>query len=278
MIYCQGAIATNGYYVEQLNTSIYSVEELAYLCAHKGYRLNSDFVSKNLVEWIMDECACEDLAYRLQAILRDKGDKTAFVEAILRFVAIVPETEIERILQDISAGLNLSGYERRKLDADNAFYEKQYAKAITLYEELIALLPVSEEELLANAYYNLAAAKAQLFLYAEAMEAFEASYEILATEETLFAWLAAARMYYPENQYLEIVGDREDLYELSLRLEEYIKDIESHFVANEESRELEQLNEWKQYGSKEGYRVASARVLRDLCEEFREYHNVSEIE
>lgn len=276
MIYCQGMVATNGYYVQQLNTTIYSVEELAYLCAHKGYRLDSDFVSKDLAAWVMEECGCEDLAYRLQTILREKGDKTAFVEAILRFVGATPETEIEHILQDISAGLNLSGYERRKVDADNAFYQKQYEKAITMYEALISLLPVSEEELLANCYYNLAVTKAQLFLYAEAMEAFEASYEVLPIEETLFAWLKAARMYYPENQYLEIVGGREDLYDLSLRLEEHIKDIESNFVTNEEGRELEKLNEWMQYGGKEGYRVASSRVLRDLCEAFREYHHVSE--
>ena len=107
MIYCQGLVANNGYYVEQLNTTIYSVEELAYLCAHKGYRLNSDFVSEELVEWIMNECGCEDLAYRLQMIWRDKWDKATFVEAILRYVAMVSETEIERILQDISAGLNV---------------------------------------------------------------------------------------------------------------------------------------------------------------------------
>lgn len=276
MIYCQGAIAANGYYVEQLNTSIYSIEELAYLCAHKGYRLDSDFVCKELVNWVLDECGCEDLAYRLQTILREKGDKTTFVEAILRFAACVKETEIEHILQDISAGLNLSGYERKKLDADNAFYQRQYTKAVSLYEALIELLPVSEEEMLASCYYNLAVTKAQLFLYEEAMEAFEASYQILATEDTLFAWLKAARMYYPEKQYLEIVGDREDLYELSLALEEHIKDIEANFVTNEEGRELEKLKEWMQYGGKEGYRVASTRVLKDLCETFREYHNVSE--
>ena len=112
--------------------------------------------------------------------------------------------------------------------------------------------------------------------YAEAMEAFEASYQIFPTEETLYSWLKAARLYYPDNQYVEIIGDREDLYELSLSLEEQIKDIEANFVTNEEGRELEKLNEWMQYGGKEGYRVASTRVLRDLCETFRAYHNANE--
>lgn len=273
MIYCQGAIALEGYYVQQLDTIIYSVEELAYLCAHKGYSLDRDFVCKQLVQWVAEECQCEELAYRLQAVLRDRGDKTAFVETILRFVGWVPETEIERILQDIAEGLNLSGYERRKVEADNLFYQRNYEQAIVAYEALIEMLPVTEEELLAACYYNLAATKAQLFLYDQAMDAFEASYQIIASEDTLFAWLKAARMYYSEKQYLEIIGGREDLYELSLTVEEHIKDIESQLVTNEDGRELEKLKEWLEYGGKDGYHVASGRVLRDLCEQYREYCN-----
>lgn len=273
MIYCQSTIAEEGYYVQQLDTTIYSIEELAYLCAHKGYRLDRDFVCKQLVQWVLEACGCEDLAYRLQMILRDKGDKTAFVEAILRFVGSVPEIEIARILKDIAEGLNLSGYERKKVQADTYFYEKHYVQAIATYEDLIETLPASEVELLAASYYNLGVSKAQLFLYDQAMEAFEASYQVFASDDTLFSWLKAARMYYPENQYLEIIGNREDLYELSLALEESIKDIEVTLTMNEEGRELEKLNEWLQYGSQDGYHVATGRVLRDLCEEYREYHN-----
>ncbi len=273
MIHCKSAIARVGYYVQQLDTTVYSIEELAYLVAHKGYALDSDFVCKKLVQWVETECQCEDLAYRLQMVLRDRGDKSAFVEAILRFAGCTSESEIERILQDISDGLNLSGYERRKAEADTLFGQKRYVQAILAYEALINMLPIGEQELLAVCYYNLASAKAQLFLYEEAMDAFEASYQMIASEETLFAWLKAARMYYPENQYLEMIGGREDLYELSLMLEEHIKDIESTWVTNENGKELEKLREWMEYGGKDGYHVASGRVLRELCEEYREYYN-----
>lgn len=275
MIYCQSAIAEEGYYVQQLKATIYSIEELAYLCTHKGYCLDRDFVCKKLVQWVEEQCKCEELAYRLQAVLRDNGDKTAFVEAILRYVGAVSEGEIACILQDVSEGLNLSGYERRKAEADTLFYQKRYVQAATAYEALIELLPVSEQQLLADCYYNMAVSKAQLFLYEQAMDAFEASYQVVPSEDTLYAWLKAARMFYPENQYLEIIGGREDLYELSLGLEEQIKDIEANFYLDENSKELEKLKEWLDYGSKDGYRVASSRVLRALSEEFREYYHVS---
>ncbi len=273
MIHCRSAIAQVGYYVHQLDTTIYSIEELAYLLAHKGYSLDSDFVCKKLVQWVETECQCEELAFRLQTILRDKGDKSAFVEAILRFVGCASESEIERILQDISEGLNLSGYERRKAEADALFCQKRYVHAAAAYEALIEMLPVGEQELLAICYHNLAVSKAQLFLYEQAMDAFEASYQIIASEEALFAWLKAARIYYPEKQYLEMIGGREDLYELSLILEEHIKDIEAAWVTNENGKELEKLREWMEYGGKDGYHVATGRVLRELCEEYREYYN-----
>jgi len=215
------------------------------------------------------------LAFRLQAVLKDKGDKTAFVEAILRFVGAVSEGEIVRILQDVSEGLNLSGYERRKAEADTFFAQKRYVQAAEAYEALIDILPVSEQQLLADCYYNLATTKAQLFLYEQAMDAFEASYQVVPSEETLYAWLKAARMFYPENQYLEIISGREDLYELSLQLEEQMKDIEASFYQDENSKELEKLKEWLDYGSKDGYHVASGRVLRELSEDFREYYHIA---
>lgn len=273
MIICQGAIAREGYYIHQLDTTIYSVEELAYLCAYKGYALDRDFACKKLVQWVNDQCGCEDLAFRLQAILREKGDKAAFVATILRFAGYVSEGEITRILQEISEGLGMSGYERRKQEADALYNQKRYVQAAASYEALIDMLPAGEQTLGAACYYNLAAAKAQMFLFDQALDALEASYQLVASEDTLLMWLASARMLYPEKQYLEIIGGREDLYQLSLSLEEKMKETETTLVTSGEGQELEKLREWMQYGGEDGYYVASGRVLKNLCEEYKTYYD-----
>lgn len=273
MIISQSAIADVGYYIPQVDTTIYSVEELAYLCMYKGFALDSDFACKKLVQWIDEQCHCEELAFRLHAILKDKGDESAFVETILRFVGYVSEGEISRIIEDISEGLGLSGFERKKMEADAHYYGKRYAQAMNIYETLLEMLPDGEKTMRAACYYNLAAAKAQLFLYEQALDDLEASYQLEPTEETLLTWLATARMLYPESQYVEMISGREDLCSLSLQLEEKIKNIEASIVATGDGQELEKLREWMQYGGEDGFYVASGRVLKSLSEEYREYYD-----
>ncbi len=271
MIISQSTVAAEGYYIPQADTTIYSVEELAYLCTYKGYALDSDFACKKLVQWIFEQCRCEELAYRLDSILKEKGDESAFVEHILRFVGYIPESEINRIIHEISEGLGLSGLERKKLEADALYQRKCYAKAALSYEALLALLPEGEVSMKADCLYNLAAAKAQMFLYEQALDALEASYKLSPSEDTLLSWLAATRMLYSEKQYLEILSGREDLYELSLKLEEQIKNVEAAVIRTGDGQELEKLREWMQYGGEDGFYLASGRVLKALCEEYRGY-------
>lgn len=273
MIISQSTIAAEGYYIPQVDITVYSIEELAYICMHKGYALDSDFACKKLIQWIDQQCGCEDLAYRLQAALREKCGEEAFVETILRFVGYVSEGEIHRIIRDISEGLGLSGYERKKQDADLLYRQKHYIKAADAYEELLNLIPEGESGMRAACCYNLAASRAQMFLYEQALDALEMSYRLEPTEDTLFAWLAVARLLYPEKQYLEMICDREDLFSLSLKLEERMKDIEASVIKTEEGQELEKLREWMQYGGEDGYYVASGRVIGKLCEEYRHYYD-----
>lgn len=272
MIISQSLIAARGYYIPQADVTVYSVEELAYLCMHKGYVLDSDFACSELVQWIMEQCGCEELAYRLDTILKDKGDKNAFVETVLRFAGYISEAEIEKTIRDIAEGLNLSGYERKKLDADLLYGRKAYMPAIKAYEALIETIPEGEISLRAACYYNLAAARAQMFLHEQALDALEESYRLQQSEETLFTWLAVARLHYPVNQYLEMIAGREDLHEISLRLEEKMKKVETSVIATGTGQELEKLREWMQYGGEDGYYVASGRVLKELCEEYREFY------
>lgn len=273
MIISQSAIATTGYYIPQVDTTIYSVEELAYLCMYKGYALDRDFACKKLVLWIDEQCQCEDLAFRLDNILKEQVDEAAFVETILRYVGYVSEKEISRIIKEISEGLGLSGFERKKLEADTLYKQKRYIEAGKTYEALLEVLPDGEMTMRAACYYNLAATKAQMFLYEQALDALEASYQIEQSEETLVTWLATARLLYPENQYVEIISGREDLYSLSLELEEKIKNIEAAIITTGDGQELEKLREWMQYGGEEGFYVAGGRVLRGLCEEYRGYYD-----
>lgn len=273
MVISQSAIAGEGYYVPQVNETIYSIEELAYLCIHKGYALDKAFPCKELVQWVDEQCGCEDLAYRLDDILKQTGEQTDFIETILRFVGYISEGEISQVLEEISKGLGLSGFERMKLEADNLYRSQSYVQAANAYEELCKVLPKAETGLRLSCCYNLAAARAQMFWYEQALDALDEAYRLQPSEDILLTWLATARMCYPEKQYLELVSDRSDLYELSLQVEEQRKYVEQIMPMTMEGLELEKLREWIEYGSRDGYYVASGRVLKNLCKEYRRYYD-----
>lgn len=273
MVVSQSAVAAQGYYVSHVDETIYSVEELAYICIHKGYALDREFPCKKLVQWIEEQCGCEELAYRLDSVLKKAGAETEFVELILRFVGYVPEIQIAHILAEISQGLGLSGLQREKLDADNMYRCRKYVQAAQAYEALLRVIPEGEFMLRADCYYNLAAAKAQMFLYEQALDALEASYRLYPTQEVLLTWLATARIFYPEKQYLELIADRKDLYDLSLEVEEQRKHIDEVMPMTMEGLELEKLREWSQYGGRDGYYTASGRVLKALCRDYRRYYD-----
>lgn len=273
MIFSESRMATEGYYIPQADVTVYSIEELAYVCAHKGYALDNAFAGKKLVSWVLEQCGCEELAFRLQSVLRQKTEQTDFVANILRFTGTYSESQIARVLQDISEGLGLSGYERKKREADELFRAHKYVQAVEAYENLTEILPEAETTLRAACYFNMAAAMCQLFLFEQALDALELSYGLQPAEDTLMAWLAAARMLYPEKQYLEMVGGREDLHDLSLALEERIKAIETEIIATKEGQELEKLREWMQYGGEDGYYVASGRLLKNLCQQYGAYYD-----
>lgn len=272
MIISQSMIAEEGYYIEQTGSMIYSIEELAYVCRYQSYALDGDFANKALAMWVRKACGCDELAYRLELVLKEKGTKELFVEHILRFVGYIPEDEIKHIVKEIAQGMGMTGYERKKQEADRLYQQKCYGNSIQMYEELIEILPKREKQLKAACYYNLAAARTQLFLYEQALDALEQSYKLSPEEDTMFAWLTVARMHYPEQQYLDMICDREDLFDLSLTLEERMKDMETQIVKSKEGRELEQLREWMQYGGEDGFYAASGRVIKELCEQYRNYY------
>lgn len=272
MIISQSEITSTGYYIEQTDCTVYSVEELAYVCRYQGYALDGDFACKALVSWIRQDCGCQELAHHLELVLKEKGSKEVFVEHILRFVGYISEEEIQHIIKEIAHGMGMTGYEKKKQDADRLYQQKAYVQSAAAYEELLELLPKREKELRAACYYNLAAGRAQMFLYEQALDALEHAYKLVPDEDTLFAWLTVARLHYSEQQYLDMICDREDLFELSLKLEERMKDAETQVVKTEAGKELEQLREWMQYGSDEGYYAASGRLIRELCDTYKEYY------
>ena len=78
-ILCQTKKADKPFFVECINTNIYSLEELCYFLYHNLYLVDSSVINENLCTWISEEL---DLP-RLAAKLRPHLGKFASAEDVL---------------------------------------------------------------------------------------------------------------------------------------------------------------------------------------------------
>ena len=78
-ILCQTKKADKPFFVESINTNIYSLEELCYFLYHNLYLVDSSVINENLCIWISEEL---DLP-RLAAKLRPHLGKFASAEDVL---------------------------------------------------------------------------------------------------------------------------------------------------------------------------------------------------
>ena len=136
-ILCQTKKADKPFFVESINTNIYSLEELCYFLYHNLYLVDSSIINENLCTWISEEL---DLP-RLAAKLRPHLGKFASAEDVLYPVF----KEINYLTYEELKGLNvkLSKLDqeapllRKKRKGDALVSNKMYVSAIKVYQQLL---------------------------------------------------------------------------------------------------------------------------------------------
>ena len=61
------------YYIENISTNIYSIEELCYYFYHNIYLLDETILNEHLCDWIRKELGLERLYRRLYKILEEEN-------------------------------------------------------------------------------------------------------------------------------------------------------------------------------------------------------------
>ncbi|MCD8067942.1 MAG: hypothetical protein LUE87_03465 [Lachnospiraceae bacterium] len=264
--------AETGYYISEMQLTVFSLEELVYALRQKSFLLGDDFASQELAEWLHTQCCCTDLAYRLSQIAQKKEGLIPYVETILRYAGYISEKEIDRIRESLSVGAQWTYLEKRKKEGDELLKAKRYSQAMACYKRLLEELPEGEIRLRASLWHNIGVVQARMFLFDAAMESFDAAYQLVADEDTFAQWLSCARIVLSSQEYLDYLGENPEIHEQSLLLEERIKKLTGAFQDSRQGEELEKLSEWLTYGSEEGVYVASGRLLKALVRDYREYY------
>ncbi len=237
---CVGSYAKNPFWIRELSLRVFSMEELCYVIKENAYMLDEGFMSRELVDWIGEECRLPELAAELKGQLKRKVSLEAFAACIMEYVAFYDYETIRSLEHILRAGAGLSVYEKRAGRLKSMLREGRLMSAYRGYVRLISRMEAewrnreatSEERgVCSSLWHNEGVCLALMMHYDRAAECFFKAYEQDGSPKSLKAALAARRMKLSEREYVELASSLPEAYGASMELEREMDEAERHFYA-----------------------------------------------
>ena len=249
-ILCQTKRAKLPYFIENISTNVYSIEELCYYLYHNLYLIDQTIMNEGLCSWIQEELELPALAAKLRekkkrlkmlakqqvelaAKLRSKISKFASAEDIVYPVFKEINYLTYEELKELNVRLQKMNEEtpamREKQKADALMENEMYVHAIQVYQNLLEREDLEEirEGMTEKVYHNLGCAYSYLFQMEKATEYFRKAYEGSRSREALEAYLIAFGMTRTSSEYEKMaksIGtEKEVLQNIRERLQEFSK-------------------------------------------------------
>jgi len=263
-----GNIAKNPYVLKNPGIPVYTIEEFCYCVKENAFLIEESIISRELVDWIRDECGLTQLADSLYVFLRMKSSLSAFLATILEYVGFYTPDEIKAVEQFLKTGDELDEYEKKKKAADYLVGIKRYGMAAEQYHRLLLILPEEYSNLRGRILHNLGYLLTGKFLFEEAAKLFEQAYQLTGEKESMLQALAARRLYMDEQAYIVYVAERsEQLYDFSMEVEMRVEALTEKWRNSTQMQELENILLYER-SSKEEYE----EVLKKTVQKIKELH------
>lgn len=177
-ILCQTKKAEKPYYIENISTNIYSIEELCYYLYHNLYLIDSTIINEGLCKWLEEELGLTRLAAKLRPYLGKFAGAEDILYPVFKEINYLTYEEL-RVLNGKIAKLNKEELSVREKKKGDALVENgMYVNAIHVYQKLLACSErlKGQPELTESIYHNLGCAYSYLFQTEKAMECFQKAY------------------------------------------------------------------------------------------------------
>lgn len=272
---CLGVYATNAYRFEGLGLSVYCMEELSYCLKEHAFLLGPEIMSDELLHFIGSECQVPELERELYPMVHRKGSLSVFVATILNYVGFFEEKDIRQVEDTVRLGSGLSDHEKKKRQTDNLLEKKKYYDAIEAYNQLIARMEAEGKtdagmgDFVADLYYNRGVVYANLLLYKQAAESFRESYNLKKDNETLRSYFYARRMELSDHEYVALVARHPECYEISMQVEQKLKELAGQWEESPESMGLTNMRRWRTTGDTHKYYEECDQIVRIIQEDYR---------
>ena len=238
---CTGKAAKTPYYFEKAHVNVYSIEELCYVIYEDAFLIDSDILSRELVNWIDKECGLTELSGELYSLINRNAIPQTFVRTILDYVGFYSKDEIKKVESILDQNVSMNVFEKQKARADFLVENRHFLLAVKEYEKLLSGLPESEVDLKSHIYNNLGVTYMHLYQSDEAADCFKKAYELSNDENAYRNRLAALRLTLSDDDYIRLVSNEENVYRISDTLESELERAKAGFDESNEARELKEI-------------------------------------
>ena len=183
-ILCQVKKAEKPFYIENISTNIYSIEELCYYLYNNLYLVDRSLISNKLCTWLDEELKLPKLAAKLRPFIGKEAGLEENLYPIFKEINYLAYEEL-RILNGRIERRNKESEEiREKRKGDALMENRMYVNAIRVYQKLLE--KDSREisrEMRERILHNQGCAYSYLFQMDKALDCFFAAWKVNQSEK-----------------------------------------------------------------------------------------------
>lgn len=251
---CTVKRAEKPYYIENISTPIWTIEELCYYLYDNVYLVDESICNEILCDWLRDELDLKRLYRILYGILDKQEGAAQFVSAIFREIGYLDNASMRSYHETIRRLEVQPEDERQKLKGDYLVRCGMYANAVFEYRQILSRQHSGN---LGAAFYaavwnNLGSAYARMFQFESAGECFLTAWKKGRSKEAMRKYISTLPLFMTEEAYREKLSQLGADEELIRVIREY-----NDRVSREASQQLKDLE-------KKDPRM----ILRELTDEY----------
>ena len=228
-ILCQTKRAKLPYFIENISTNVYSIEELCYYLYHNLYLIDQTIMNEGLCSWIQEELELPALAAKLRSKIGKFASAEDIVYPVFKEINYLTYEELKELNVRLQKMNEETPAMREKQKADALIENEMYVHAIQVYQNLLEREDLEEirEGMTEKVYHNLGCAYSYLFQMEKATECFRKAYEGSRSREALESYLIAFGMTRTPSEYEKMAksigAEKEILQDIRDRLQEFSK-------------------------------------------------------
>ena len=215
--------AEKPYYIENIRTGIYSLEELCFYLYNNICLIDDSIMNEGLCDWIRDELKLSKLYRQLYEQLEKREGAAFFVLPIFREAGYLSHQEMREFQERLTKLEVQSEDMKQKLRGDYLVKEKMFGLAIWEYRQILNRKNPGKlgTQFYAAVWNNLGAAYAGLFQFKEASQCFWESYGLMKTKETFRKYISTLPLFLTEEEYQKKLKELQADAYLVQKIQEY---------------------------------------------------------